>query len=63
MGLDPALDNIDAADVKPHPKEKKEVPKDDIPTVSQWGLMAMALLMLVAGTIAVGRARRRITPA
>ncbi len=63
MGLNANLDNIDAADVKPHPKEKEPPPVEDIPAVSQWGLMTMALLMLIAGTIAVGRARRRITPA
>ena len=57
MGLDPAMDNIDAADVKPIPPKKEK--KGGIPAVSEWGLMVMTLLILAAGTIAVARARRR----
>lgn len=38
-------------------------PGEKIPTASEWGLMTMALLLLVAGTVAVGWARRRTAPA
>lgn len=31
---------------------------EPIPTVSEWGLMAMALLLLTAGTVVIGRRHR-----
>ncbi len=52
MGLQPELNDIDAADVKPIPPP--------IPAVSEWGLIVMCLMMLTAGTIVVRR-RSRIT--
>ena len=33
-----------------------------IPTVSEWGMLLMALLLLAAGTIAIIRRRRAVTP-
>lgn len=34
-----------------------------IPTVSEWGLMVMALLLLTTGTVILGRRRRMVQPA
>lgn len=38
-----------------------EPPEEEIPTLSEWGLIILALLLLAAGTIAVVRRRRAVT--
>jgi hypothetical protein len=35
-------------------------PEEDIPTLNEWGMLILALLLLTAGTIAVIRKRRTV---